>query len=182
MQSNSKGFRYIDYRVRRLKMKNFWMTLIFCNLFAWGAHGISQVGPKSIGSEQEQFELQLPFSSPQFSQISIEELKVVDGTPPFAGGAKSAYFFLPLTKLTKENLENPEQVHRYFEEKGWMEVLGEDCRISYIQVTTNSIKAVSTWGENKGLVIIGARSKMVQRRILIMVQDIALQQDQCLWP
>jgi hypothetical protein len=155
---------------------------LFIVLFymSW-AHGISQVGPKMLGSKDEKFKLLLPFKYPTFQPLNSDEIKVSEWRPEAnLDLSDSAYYFAPLGNRIKEEFLTQEEAKKYFSEALWFEVLSDDCRLSYITLSKSYIMGISLWGQKNGMVVTGPRTKWSQKNILNMLQEIQLEEG-CKW-
>jgi len=141
----------------------------------------SQGGPKSVGSREEAFTLQLPLTYPSYRQLSRVNIEVSDRVVSAQDRTPPSYYFLPLRQFADLEIQSRRDMENFVKEGNWLEVLTEDCRMSYIQLNENNVIGLSGWGRGKGLVVIGKRTKMVQRNIMTMIQDIQTHKEACEW-
>jgi hypothetical protein len=159
------------------------LTILIISSFflVYEGHAISQVGPKSVGSREESFTLRLPMAYPIYRQLSRVNIEVSDRVISAQDRTPPSYYFLPLRQFSDEKIFSKEDMQNLVKDGNWLEVLTEDCRKSYIQMNENNVIGLSGWGNGKGLVVIGKKTKMVQRNIMTMIQDIQTQNEDCEW-
>ena len=190
MRIHVYGWYHTDDEPRRPIGESFVKNILVLILIILplGAHAISQVGSRSIGSQTDFFELFLPLDSPRFNELQNSELNVfgqyLDPANPIPAPVQYSFYFIPFINEFSEDLFKDfteGQWRLWFEKQGYMEVLSDGCRLSFIRLNANSIEGVSTWGRRRGVVIFGEKSKWVQRNILTMLQDLKLKQGACGW-
>ncbi len=159
-------------------MKIFFTILILLSI---RSHAISQVGPKSIGDEDQNFELLLPLNFPDIHQLNDTDLKVRERVFGFNAQVDATYFFLPANKIIDSQFADTQKFINYMEMNGWTEIPTDDCRLSFIIMNGNTIKAVSYWSLNEGLAIISPKERIAKKHILKMIANMKIREDLCPW-
>ena len=153
---------------------NLWIYL-FVFLFSQGAHAISQVGPKNVISSEDLFSLTLPIQVERAFKLPNSSLRILEGQ------TTNRYDLIPFSNIYNFGGWSREDTVDWFEDEEWFEILTDDCRVSYMKLTKGSVKGISTWGSSRGIVIEGRRTKWVQQKIMIMLQEVKLLDGACAW-
>ena len=147
------------------------------------ALGVSRVGGGKIASATDQFvaTVPIPFMSRQVDSETVE----MDG--PIAMGlnfpgpqimdARTLRIMFP--KLQNDTRT---EFRKFFERAGWVHAENPNPCIEELLWSKNkTAAAVVSWGQDKGMVVVGPLTAEIQRAILQLVNSIQLKPGACAW-
>jgi hypothetical protein len=153
-------------------------------LFAVNSIGVSRIGGGKISSQTSLFEMEVPQSFGQIEQngnvvIAMGPLAVQPGQAvrQFLQIREFTDYYLSIAKLDRAS------VQAHFVASGWdiVPFASDDCVDVYAFSNTNTRGFAATWGEGKGVTVVGPNTGLVQVTQEQVLQSLKLDAGACSW-
>lgn len=153
-------------------------------LFAVNSIGVSRIGGGKISSQSSLFQMEVPQSFGPLEQNGTVILAI--GPIAFQAGQVIRQF-LQIREFTDyyKSLEKLDRgsVQEYFLRTGWdiVPFASNDCVDVYGYANSNSRVFAATWGEGKGVTVVGPNTGLVQITQEQILQSLNLEPGACSW-